>query len=118
MGLNIFQVLMDMLYGMPIDKRFLGLMHKQWDQTHGVKLDNDSFGPIDYEKIIFPASLYVDYVRLYQHPDRIQLSCDPSNRPTAQYIMDHPRAYYNPNITSWSDTGYGIPSYDINKSCK
>ncbi|PWA00196.1 hypothetical protein BB558_003774 [Smittium angustum] len=79
---------------------------------------SNSFGGIDFEKIIFPASLYVDYIRLYQHPDRIQLSCDPSNRPTAQYIMDHPRAYYNPNITSWNNTGYEVPEFDITKKCK
>ncbi|OMJ24338.1 putative beta-glucan synthesis-associated protein [Smittium culicis] len=78
---------------------------------------SNSFGSIDFENIKFPASLLIDYVRLYQHPDRIKLSCDPEDRPTSQYIMDHALAYYNPNITFWDQTGYGIPEYDINSQC-
>ncbi|OMJ18227.1 putative beta-glucan synthesis-associated protein [Smittium culicis] len=78
---------------------------------------SSSFGAIDFENIKFPANLQFDYVRLYQDPNNIRLSCDPEDRPTAQYIMDHPRAYYNKDLRYWNQTGYGTPSYDINKGC-
>ncbi|KAJ1734018.1 hypothetical protein LPJ61_001288 [Coemansia biformis] len=66
----------------------------------------------------FPAKMYVDYVRLYQDPDNIRLSCDPPDRPTGKYIQSHPRAYYNANLTLWKQTGYGWPSFKLGGKCK
>ncbi|OLY84763.1 putative beta-glucan synthesis-associated protein [Smittium mucronatum] len=77
-----------------------------------------NFGNIELDKMEFPSYLYVDYVRLYQDHDNIRLSCDPPDRPTADYILNHSKAYYNRNLTKWQDTGYGIPSYSIDKKCK
>ncbi|KAJ1821013.1 hypothetical protein GGH91_002010 [Coemansia sp. RSA 2671] len=65
----------------------------------------------------FPAKMYVDYIRLYQDPENIRLSCDPKDRPTGEYIQNHPRAYYNANLTRWKDTGYGWPSFKIGNKC-
>ncbi|KAJ1958756.1 hypothetical protein GGI12_004656 [Dipsacomyces acuminosporus] len=80
---------------------------------------SSGFTYIDKEIVdFFPAKMLVDYVRLYQDPDDIRLSCDPPDRPTGEYIQNHPRAYYNPNITRWKDTGYGIPSYKLSNKCK
>ncbi|PVU84527.1 hypothetical protein BB559_007592 [Furculomyces boomerangus] len=78
---------------------------------------SENFGAIDMDNLEFPASLYIDYVRLYQHPKRIKLSCDPPDRPTAKYILNHPRAYFNRNYTTWKETGYGLPKYDFS-GCK
>ncbi|KAI9469495.1 hypothetical protein LPJ78_000302 [Coemansia sp. RSA 989] len=66
----------------------------------------------------FPAKMYVDYVRLYQDPDNIRLSCDPPDRPTGKYIQNHPRAYYNANLTRWKQTGYAWPSFKMDGKCK
>jgi hypothetical protein len=47
-----------------------------------------SFQEQDYKHMVFPARMYIDYVRIYQRegasPDA--LSCDPKSHPTADYI--------------------------------
>ena len=46
----------------------------------------------DYEHMTFPAYMYVDYVRVYQREglDTDQsIGCDPSKRPTADYIAKY-----------------------------
>ncbi|PVU87240.1 hypothetical protein BB561_006415 [Smittium simulii] len=63
---------------------------------------SNSWSSVELEKLAFPSTLKFDYVRLYQHPDRIRLSCDPPDRPTADYIMNHPRAYYNKYYRFWT----------------
>ncbi|KAJ2712142.1 beta-glucan synthesis-associated protein, partial [Coemansia spiralis] len=78
---------------------------------------SDGFSFID-PGLEFPAKMYVDYVRLYQDPDNIRLSCDPPDRPTGRYIQNHPRAYYNANLTLWKQTGYSWPSYKLGSKCK
>lgn len=64
----------------------------------------------------------LDYVRVYQHPDKINIGCDPPERPTSAYIntcvvpilhctvlthvLSHCRyieAYTNPLLTTWED---------------
>ncbi|KAJ1878066.1 beta-glucan synthesis-associated protein, partial [Coemansia sp. RSA 486] len=78
---------------------------------------SSSFAYVDPE-LPLPASLYIDYIRLYQDPDNIRLSCDPPDRPTGEYIQNHPRAYYNANLTRWKNTGYSWPSYKLGNKCK
>jgi len=36
-----------------------------------------SFGDIDFKNLQFPATLSVDYIRVYQDPDNINIGCDP-----------------------------------------
>jgi hypothetical protein len=46
-----------------------------------------SFQQQDYKHLVFPSMMYVDYVRVYQRSGvHNGLTCDPSNRPTANYI--------------------------------
>ncbi|KAG2185990.1 hypothetical protein INT43_002428 [Umbelopsis isabellina] len=71
------------------------------------------WGQVNINKLPFPAKYYVDYVRIYQHPDRISLDCDPPDYPTAAYIKSHYNAYTNPNLTLWEDAGYTFPSYSL-----
>lgn len=80
--------------------------------------------------LTFPSEMYVDYVRVYQR-EGIQngVTCDPPNRPTANYIQryiplililscyrvshmlhSHLNAYSNPNLTTWAQAGYKFPS--------
>ncbi|WFD36288.1 hypothetical protein MCUN1_003166 [Malassezia cuniculi] len=49
----------------------------------------------------FPAQMAVNYIRLYQRGDE-QLTCDPPDYPTADYINRHADIYNNPNITQYN----------------
>ncbi|KAJ8487014.1 hypothetical protein ONZ45_g14470 [Pleurotus djamor] len=60
-----------------------------------------NFGPIDFERITFPTSMSVDYIRVYQPVGKKNIGCDPVDFPTAAYINAYPGAYANPNFTLW-----------------
>ena len=36
-----------------------------------------NFGAIDFDNLVFPTKMLVDYIRVYQHPDRLNIGCDP-----------------------------------------
>ncbi|KAJ8606859.1 hypothetical protein MRB53_040669 [Persea americana] len=52
----------------------------------------------------WPAIMQVDYVRVYQRSDQINVGCDPPDFPTADFINRHYEAYTNPNMTIWGGT--------------
>ncbi|KAF9078818.1 beta-glucan synthesis-associated [Rhodocollybia butyracea] len=58
-----------------------------------------NFGPVDVEHLKFPAVMSVDWVRVYQRSDSVNVGCNPKDFPTASYI----NAYTNPNLTTWRD---------------
>lgn len=62
-----------------------------------------NFGFVDFEHLTFPATMKVDYIRVYQDPDAINIGCDPDDFPTAAYINEYIEAYTNPNLTTWRD---------------
>jgi beta-glucanase (GH16 family) len=62
---------------------------------------SDSFGKVDYDHLTFPNTMSVDYVRVYQHPDKINVNCSPDDFPTATYIEQYMETYTNPNLTTW-----------------
>ncbi|KAE9392659.1 glycoside hydrolase family 16 protein [Gymnopus androsaceus JB14] len=64
---------------------------------------SESFSTIDFEHLTFPNHLRVDYVRVYQDPNNINIGCDPEDFPTADYINTYIDAYTNPNYTTWVD---------------
>ncbi|BFZ57323.1 beta-glucan synthesis-associated protein [Savitreella phatthalungensis] len=70
---------------------------------------SNSWVYIDKANLQFPATMYIDHVRIYQDPDAVSLTCDPPGFPTTQYIANHPVAYTNPNLTKWKDAGYSWP---------
>jgi hypothetical protein len=41
----------------------------------------------------FPGEMLIDYVRVYQRKDEINIGCDPKDYPTKKYIDDHLQAY-------------------------
>lgn len=45
-----------------------------------------NFGFIDFEHLTFPTVMSVDYVRVYQNPDNINIGCEPDGFPTQSYI--------------------------------
>ncbi|KAJ7182667.1 beta-glucan synthesis-associated protein [Mycena crocata] len=62
-----------------------------------------NFGTVDLEHLTFPTVLSLDYVRVYQYADQINIGCDPPGFPTAAYINTYIEAYSNPNFTTWVD---------------
>jgi beta-glucanase (GH16 family) len=68
-----------------------------------------SFQQPDFMHLPFPAKMYIDYVRVYQREDMINIGCSPSDYPTHDYIEKHINAYSNPNLTTWAQAGYTFP---------
>ncbi|KAH8810563.1 beta-glucan synthesis-associated protein [Flagelloscypha sp. PMI_526] len=64
---------------------------------------SENFGTVEYDKLVFPAIMRVDYIRVYQPTDEINVGCDPSDFPTRAYIERFPEAYSNANLTTWKD---------------
>ncbi|KAF8143499.1 beta-glucan synthesis-associated protein-domain-containing protein [Mycena galopus ATCC 62051] len=62
-----------------------------------------AFGYVDLEHLTFPATMRIDWVRVYQHPDSINIGCDPPDFPTQAYINAYSEAYTNPLLTTWVD---------------
>jgi beta-glucanase (GH16 family) len=50
---------------------------------------------------LMPATMRVDYIRIYQDEGATLVTCDPPGYPTTDYIAKHPEAYNNPNLTRW-----------------
>ncbi|KAF8191607.1 beta-glucan synthesis-associated protein-domain-containing protein [Mycena galopus ATCC 62051] len=73
----------------------------------------------DFEHMQFPAQMLIDYVRVYQqHGTSNGLTCDPPERPTANYIADHIDAYSNANLTQWAQAGYTFPRNSLYDGCE
>ncbi|KAJ7706348.1 beta-glucan synthesis-associated [Mycena rosella] len=79
---------------------------------------SENFGTVDFEHLTFPAVMRVDYVRVYQPKDAINIGCDPADFPTAAYIEEYLPAYTNPNFTTWRDDfGQPFPKSKILGQC-
>lgn len=78
---------------------------------------SNSWAYIDWPTMVFPAHLRVDYIRLYQPEDQINVTCDPEDFPTTDYIELHLNAYMNSNLTLWSETGNKMPRNKIADKC-
>ena len=48
-----------------------------------------------------PAIMRIDYIRIYQDPDKEMVTCDPPGYPTTDYINRHLDSYRDPNKTMW-----------------
>ena len=46
-----------------------------------------NFGAVDFEHLIFPNHLRVDYVRVYQPVNAVNVGCNPKEFPTTDYIL-------------------------------
>ncbi|KAG8694546.1 hypothetical protein FRC08_008416 [Ceratobasidium sp. 394] len=62
-----------------------------------------NFGPIDWEHLVFPTWILVDWVRVYQPKGAHNIGCNPPDCPTTEYINTYIEAYTNPNLTTWVD---------------
>lgn len=79
---------------------------------------SNNWAYIDWPSIMFPVTHSIDYVRVYQPPNAISITCDPPEYPTYDYIQNHLNAYQNPNLTSWADAGYSFPKNALLNNCK
>jgi beta-glucanase (GH16 family) len=52
-----------------------------------------SFAQIDFSHQTFPATMRVDYIRVYQDPNQINIGCNPEAFPTEAYINTSVRIY-------------------------
>jgi len=64
-----------------------------------------------------PAKMRIDYIRVYQDPDNINVGCDPQGFPTMEYIEQYNTAYTNPNFTVWGDIGQTFPKNSFYQTC-
>ena len=48
-----------------------------------------NFGYVDLEHLTFPATMKVDYIRVYQDANLKNVGCDPDDFPTAAYINEY-----------------------------
>ncbi|KAF2114680.1 beta-glucan synthesis-associated protein-domain-containing protein [Lophiotrema nucula] len=80
---------------------------------------SNSFAPVNLTGITstLPATMRIDYIRIYQDEGSESVSCDPPNYPTTDYIKKHPEPYNNPNLTSWSQTKYDWPKNSFMDQC-
>ncbi|KAF9455067.1 glycoside hydrolase family 16 protein [Macrolepiota fuliginosa MF-IS2] len=62
-----------------------------------------NFGTVDIEHLTFPTTMKIDWIRVYQPSDQINIGCDPDDFPTQAYINQYIEAYTNPNLTTWVD---------------
>ncbi|KAJ3937486.1 MAG: beta-glucan synthesis-associated [Lentinula lateritia] len=77
-----------------------------------------NFGPVDLNHLQFPVHLTIDYIRVYQPSDAINIGCDPPDFPTEAYINKHLEAYSNPNLTTWrGDYGQPFPKNSFLGQC-
>lgn len=79
---------------------------------------SENFGTPDLADLTFPNHMRVDYIRVYQDPDNINIGCDPKDFPTQAYINQYMEAYTNPNLTTWRDDfGQPFPKNSLLDSC-
>ncbi|CUM67684.1 uncharacterized protein PRCAT00005386001 [Priceomyces carsonii] len=78
---------------------------------------SNNWAYINWPALNFPATMSVDYVRVYQPKDSINIGCDPDDYPTSDYIEEHPNLYANVNLTSYVDGGYSYPKNKLVHGC-
>ncbi|KIM66344.1 glycoside hydrolase family 16 protein [Scleroderma citrinum Foug A] len=69
---------------------------------------SNNFAQVDFADLVFPAVMRVDWIRVYQPKNAINVGCDPTDFPTAAYINEYIEAYTDANLTTWKND-YGQP---------
>ncbi|KAG8215428.1 glycoside hydrolase family 16 protein [Butyriboletus roseoflavus] len=78
-----------------------------------------NFGGIDFANMQLPATMMIDYIRVYQPSNAKNIGCDPPEFPTAAYINAYKEAYTNFNLTNWGSPSYNqtVPKSKLNGGC-
>ncbi|CZS99443.1 probable KRE6 Glucan synthase subunit [Rhynchosporium agropyri] len=66
---------------------------------------------------LMPATMRIDYIRIYQEEGSEFVTCDPPGYETTEYIKKHPEPYANQNLTLWKDTKYKWPKNTLVNGC-
>lgn len=74
---------------------------------------SNNFQTVDLTRLNFPAQMLIDYVRVYQRTDMVNVGCNPPRKPTSDYINRHMEAYTNRNWTIWNETGSPWPKNSL-----
>ena len=88
---NKFEARFDWAHGMS----FFSLLFVVFDQFCGLQYlimnlgMSTNFGFVDLAHLTFPAHMRVDYIRVYQPKDAINIGCDPKAFPTKAYIEEY-----------------------------
>ncbi|WVQ84130.1 hypothetical protein IAT38_006277 [Cryptococcus sp. DSM 104549] len=78
---------------------------------------SNNFQNVDFDNLIWPNYMRIDYIRVYQRSDSISVGCDPDDYPTADYIANHAEVYANANLTTWAAAGYTFPKNSLKDGC-
>ncbi|KAF8140401.1 glycoside hydrolase family 16 protein [Boletus edulis] len=76
-----------------------------------------NFAPPDFTALTFPTTMTIDWIRIYQPKNAINIGCDPKDFPTAAYINQYFDAYSNPNLTTWEQYGQTFPKNSFLGQC-
>lgn len=76
-----------------------------------------NFGAVDFDKLPMPAVMSIDYIRVYQPKDAVNIGCDPKDFPTRTYIQTYLDAYTNSNLTTWKGYGQSWPKNRLSDTC-
>ena len=57
-----------------------------------------NFGPVDLDHLPFPVHMRVDYIRVYQPSNAVNIGCDPKDYPTAAYIEQYVYNQASPSL--------------------
>ncbi|RLV95941.1 Beta-glucan synthesis-associated protein KRE6 [Spathaspora sp. JA1] len=74
---------------------------------------SNSWTYIEWVNLYFPLTFKIDYVRVYQPKDQINVGCDPPGFPTQEYINNHANIYNNENLTLFEEGGYTFPKHKL-----
>ena len=47
---------------------------------------SQNFGTVDFEHLTFPTTMRIDWVRVYQPKNAVNVGCSPKDFPTEEYI--------------------------------
>lgn len=50
---------------------------------------SNSWVYIDWPSLKWPSTMRIDFVRVYQPPNAVNVGCDPEDYPTYKYIQEH-----------------------------
>ncbi|WWD00464.1 hypothetical protein V866_007379 [Kwoniella sp. B9012] len=78
---------------------------------------SNNFQAVDFDNLIWPNYVRIDYIRVYQRTDTGSIGCSPDDYPTADYISKHAEAYNNPNYTTWAEYGGTFPKNRLIDTC-
>ncbi|PFH45640.1 glycoside hydrolase family 16 protein [Amanita thiersii Skay4041] len=76
-----------------------------------------NFGNIDFDRLPMPTTMSIDWIRVYQPKDAVNIGCDPKEFPTKNYIDTYIEAYRNPNMTTWEQYGQSWPKNKLTDGC-